>query len=62
MDGMGGERLEGEGVNRGEDSSDGTNSPEMCLRGLEKTDKRGLLGEAGNGLIDTFLPSWFSSS
>ena len=60
---MGGERLfEGEGINRGEDSSDGTFSPEMCLRGLEKTDKRGLLGEAGNGLIDAFLPSWFSNS
>ena len=59
MEGMGGERWEGEGINRGEDSGDGTISPEMCLRGLEKTDRRGLLGEAGNGL---FLPSWYFSS
>jgi len=50
------ERLEDEGVNRGEDSGDGIISPETCLRGLEKTDIRPLMGEGGNGL-DAFLLS-----
>lgn len=62
MEGMEDKRLEREGINRGEDSGDETISPEMCLRGLEKTDMRVLLGEVVNGLIEVFLPSWFCNS
>lgn len=57
------ERLEVEGINRGEDSGEKVTSPEMCLRGLEKTDVRpGLLPLLGEDGSDGFLPSWFRSS